>query len=187
MKNLARLENLLKGLRGPMAATTVFERAVAEHRRRYAELRKLVAEFLYIQVRQNALIEAHRAEVARLHHRALVAQRRGARLEAGQLSRARDEAKEALRAAERELEQLQDSATEASALLRVAGRNLSALTQESASAARAQRLHALDQRLTRLGAHDEPQLEQARLQVERMRAERRLNAELSGRYFPLSP
>ncbi len=185
MMALSRLENLLKGLKAPPSPSSVFERVVADETQRYTKLRALVAEFLYMQARQRAHINELRAEVARLHHKVLIARRKDATMQAIHLETERERAKEALSRAEQEQQHLQDAAQEASEVLREVGGRLSELRQESASATRTERLHRLDGAMTQLNQPVHSRLEQARLQMERLRAERQINAELNGRYFPV--
>lgn len=174
---LQRLKNLLREP-APKSPVDVFDAAVARRAKRYADLRAVVVECLYLRKKASAEVEARRAEVARLHHAALVAERRGG--EARDLRRARDRAQDALSEAESEAAEIRGVAAEALAALTDAGGHLKRLDQERQ---RADRLRRLDDALGRLDTHgldEDPALEAARHAIEAGRAQRRLEAELGG-------
>lgn len=177
MNRIERLKNLIVAKKAPTPSQT-FDKEVAARAKRYGELRKLVAEVLFLVAQQDAAITERRAELARLHHRALVAARRGRTLEARQLERAREASRAAIAEAEAELTELRAAATDAKDLLHGAGTDLADLAKEAEAVRRTERLHALTARLGGFEDAAEPDLEAARHTLERMRAERALEAEL---------
>lgn len=177
MKSIERLKNLILASQAP-SPTQVFDKEVATRARRYAELRRLVAEVLFLEARQHAELSERRAELARFHHRALIAARKGQTRTARHLDRAKEDTRAAIVEAETELQQLRTAAEDARALLRNAGSALADLSREAEAVRRTERLGHIDRAL-RASSRSEPEsLDAARLDVERLRAERALEAEL---------
>lgn len=180
MTTLERLKNLLAADQAPTRPLHTFDRAVQTKSDSYSELRKLVAEMLFLQARQRDQIQELRAEVARLHHDAKIATRGGAHSQAQRLTFAKNQAHGSLTDAEDEFAHLREQVEQARRQLVDAGRTLAALSHERDAAHRTQRLHSLSERVSAFSGQDEPDLEDARLQIERIRAEHRLEAELNG-------
>jgi hypothetical protein len=181
VSTISRIKDLLQVNLPKPSVAIPFDKAVRARARRYAEIRRLVAEALYLRAKLVGEVGERRAEVARLHHHGLVAERAGRDRLLEQLSRQKRAAHAALSEAEDELRLVQDAVDEATEHLRTEGAALGALEQERAAALRAERVHGLGKRLHEATRQEIPTLEQARLRVERMRAERALEAELSGR------
>ncbi len=180
MKTLERLKNLVAADRPQSRPLHTFDRAVQTKSDSYSELRDLVAEVLFLQARHQDQIQELRAEVARLHHEAKVATRGGAHGRAQRLVFAKSQAHSNLADAEAELAHLRAQAEQARRQLVDAGTTLASLSQERDAAHRTQRLHSLSQRISAFDGQGELELEQARLQIERIRAEHQLEAELNG-------
>lgn len=180
MKHLAKLEELVAGLtkKAEKAPSAAFEREVIARAKRYGELRQLVAEVLFLAKRHEAELTERRAEIARLHHRGLVARRRGDLEAARQLDRAKANIRAALREAEAERAEIGAQVAEAKETLHTAGSALAELAEEARGVARTERLDRLDRRMRQLSSAPEPDLDAARLELERRRAERTLEREL---------
>ncbi|MCB9652198.1 MAG: hypothetical protein H6730_37190 [Deltaproteobacteria bacterium] len=181
MSTISRIKNLVQGKLPKPSVALPFEKAVMARARRYSEIRKLVAEAMYLRAKLTGEVHERRAEVARLHHQALLAERAGRGRLLTQLERQKSAAHAALVEAEDELRLVQDAVAEATEHLRSEGTALGDLERERASAVRVERVQGLAKRLSAATRHDVPNLEQARLRVEQLRAERALEAELSGR------